>query len=362
MLMFIMARMVSSTNLNEIHQLFLALCMTCLSKKYHPELEKYFQKLDNAISLRCGEDLNLDHAYLLEIDEELPNNLGDGNTYNTRSPSGTFFQNELNSCQRFGDELETKNKTDQLEENVYFLPGLPLFLVTYYMPICPLWSGLILGPSLHPNKSRITFTNAIVENWMRILKITILQNESKLRPGDFIRKLREGIVGRIKAFNFAFEPLSSKIFKRVKKEVENDDQIEEVWKKKKHRKQSYFNPGKVVFNKSDALIPKSAKISRITKSTFRSVDLSSITKKRLTEHISVGKELSELRQIENSVSIVSSEINDLGLYAPVTPSWQKAKCKELNLTYATGVLYETKQKINLFKFGSSFRLEKKEYL
>ena len=37
-----------------------------------------------------------------------------------------------------------------------------------------------------------------------------------LRPGDFIRKLRESIVGRIKALKFAFNPLSTKVLKRQK--------------------------------------------------------------------------------------------------------------------------------------------------
>ena len=84
---------------------------------------------------------------------------------------------------------------------------------------------------------------------MRIVKITILQNESKLRPGDFIRKIREGIVGRIRAFRFAFEPLSDTIIKRRKINFRSDDQIEEIWANKK-KKRSYFEPGKVSTSQS----------------------------------------------------------------------------------------------------------------
>ena len=91
------------------------------------------------------------------------------------------------------------------------------------------------------------YTNAIAENWMRIVKITILKNESKLRAGDFIRKLREGIVGRIKAFCFAFEPLSARVIKREKtKKIKSDDQIEEIWERRK-KKRSYFKPRKGIF-------------------------------------------------------------------------------------------------------------------
>ena len=66
--------------------------------------------------------------------------------------------------------------------------------------MCPLWTSLILGPVLVPNKSHVRSSNAIVENWMRILKINILQNQTKLRVGDFLRKTREGLEGRIRAF------------------------------------------------------------------------------------------------------------------------------------------------------------------
>ena len=67
-----------------------------------------------------------------------------------------------------------------------------------------------------PNGSDVRYSNAVAENWMKILKINILQNQTKLRPGDFQRKIRQGLNGRIRAFDFAFEPLSSKILKTNK--------------------------------------------------------------------------------------------------------------------------------------------------
>ena len=105
----------------------------------------------------------------------------------------------------------------------------------------------------------MTYTNAIAENWMRIVKITILKNESKLRAGDFIRKLREGIVGRIKAFCFAFEPLCARVIKREKtKKIKSDDQIEEIWERRK-KKRSYFKPRKGIFG-DFAVLKKKKKI------------------------------------------------------------------------------------------------------
>ena len=88
-----------------------------------------------------------------------------------------------------------------------------------------------------PNESDVRSSNAIVENWMRILKINILQNQTKLRPGDFLRKIREGLEGRIRAFGFAFEPLSSKILKtKVPRKIKDNKLAEEIWQRRKKNK------------------------------------------------------------------------------------------------------------------------------
>ena len=52
---------------------------------------------------------------------------------------------------------------------------------------------------------------------MRILKSKVLNNECKLRPGDFLRKLRGGLEGRINAFKFGLEPITA-ISKRFLRE------------------------------------------------------------------------------------------------------------------------------------------------
>ena len=124
------------------------------------------------------------------------------------------------------------------------------------MPICPLWTGLIIGPSKFPGKVNVTFTNSIVENWMRIVKKNNLKEESKLRPGDFIRKMYEGICGRIKVFELAFLPISCKVIKKTKITNKIDDtQIEEIWGKSK-KKRGYFKPYQIS-KKSDSILLKS---------------------------------------------------------------------------------------------------------
>ena len=61
-IMFIMARMVSCTVFDEMNQLFISLCMISLSKNLYPEIQKYFDKLDNAISI-SSEEFNVDLEY-----------------------------------------------------------------------------------------------------------------------------------------------------------------------------------------------------------------------------------------------------------------------------------------------------------
>ena len=59
------------------------------------------------------------------------------------------------------------------EANPCYYPDHIGYLLTYYLPILPLWSGIILGPhrmSVEGNKYS-QYSKAIAENWMRIIKI-----------------------------------------------------------------------------------------------------------------------------------------------------------------------------------------------
>ena len=74
----------------------------------------------NAISI-SSEEFNIDLEYLPELDEDLPNSLGDGNTYRTGSPFGIHFQSELQNCMQVISELESKKRVRNIETNLYFL-------------------------------------------------------------------------------------------------------------------------------------------------------------------------------------------------------------------------------------------------
>ena len=140
------------------------------------ECMHYFAEIDKAILMINEDDVTSDIEYLDELDEEIPNILGDGMTYRERSPFGKHFHQIFNKCKVLVDNLENKYNNHSFQANtVYYFPNFPEFLITYYMPICPLWTGLILGPALFPNEISVTFTNSSAENWMRIVKRNILR-------------------------------------------------------------------------------------------------------------------------------------------------------------------------------------------
>ena len=63
------------------------------------------------------------------------------------SPFGRYFNNVLVTCQERIKHLEIQHEST-FEDNEYFLPRLPTILATHYIPICPLWTSLILDPVL----------------------------------------------------------------------------------------------------------------------------------------------------------------------------------------------------------------------
>ena len=170
-LMFVMARLISSTSLDEVDQLFTSLCMLCFSKVRYLEIEKYIDKLENAILCNSDEKCELELEYITQMDEELPKEMGDGITYRKKSPFGQHYDSILNKCYCNVKSLENLSNNIPPEENLaYYCPKLPEFLATNYMPICPLWTSLIIGPSKFPGKVNATFTNSVAVNWMKLLK------------------------------------------------------------------------------------------------------------------------------------------------------------------------------------------------
>jgi len=103
----------------------------------------------------------------------------------------------------FNGVLE-KNRSTQTESgtnNEFYCPGIINFLMTNYMGIFPLWSGLLLGDlsrfsKERPKEIKTRETNCHVEQWFSIVKNHILHRKRFLWPADFITKMFNSLQGR----------------------------------------------------------------------------------------------------------------------------------------------------------------------
>ena len=177
------------------------------------------------------------------IDEQaiLDSNIADkysnveyGSTYKDQSPFGRYFTSLYMDINK-----DVVRETDTSPRNQFYFPSILEYLITYYMPILPLWNNMLFNTL---ENDPLIKTNAVVENWNRILKRTIMKFVTKLRPGNFIRNLFPNLTGRVSAFYLGFKPIANKIFpiRKQKRAIPDSNECQEVWKKRKLSNNSYL--------------------------------------------------------------------------------------------------------------------------
>ena len=204
-----------------------------------------------------------------------------------------------------------------------------------------------MGPhSGKVGKSCTHYSNALIENWMRIIKLDIFNSKTNIRPGDFIKTLYPNIATRLSAFRFAFHPRARKVFtqhKRPRKSSEEYCSEELSRKSKKHC--GYLQPN----NKVSSLCKK---IVADAKCSDKPTTMPS--KKRPILYSKKRKRLSDLRE-ESTPKIArlaqSSIINDSELvemdvvhydlpgFRPPDLAWQIATYKNNNIPFFSSVKY-----------------------
>ena len=120
-------------------------------------------------------------------------------------------------------------------DNVAYIPQIVEFRLTYYMPLLPLWSGIIL--STVKNNCSVTDSGAIAENWFRIVNHSILNSDTGVQASISLR-----LFTRILTI-YTFTSLARKVFihkKRIR--IENEEECKEKWSKSKKSKFSYNKP------------------------------------------------------------------------------------------------------------------------
>ena len=188
----------------------------------------------------CKGDITVSSNAPEEFEDETDVHVN-GVTYREKSPFGRHFELIYHNILDSLSEVENVSQPDP--NSVCYSPQIIQFLLKYYMPLVPLWSGIIL--STVNSKGSPTDSNAIAENWFRIVKHSIFTPETNIKAADFIRKIYSNIEDRIAAFIFGFSPLAHKIFKPKKRvHVENEEECKEEWSRSRSKrgKLSYIKP------------------------------------------------------------------------------------------------------------------------
>ena len=98
-------------------------------------------------------------------------------TYREKSPFGRHHEQIYNKCRSLINDNENDYEITKSKSNICFSPGIIEFLLTYYMPLLPLWGGIILSGI--NTKENSTTRDSYVENLFRIVKHSILNSESR---------------------------------------------------------------------------------------------------------------------------------------------------------------------------------------
>ncbi|KAI6651821.1 hypothetical protein LOD99_4700 [Oopsacas minuta] len=193
--------MVKSSNIEEISLVFESLCILLTTELRLPQVIKSLVDLEKLVKgnfeSKCSENFYID---------DYPEN-AEGNTYRKTSPFGRYFEEcYSNAIVKFPERKQLVPN-----QNGCYCPEILEYILTYYMPLLPLWSGIILSKV---NINAIsTDSNAEVENWFKIVKHCIFKSQNNIRVGDFMRCLFTYIRDRLASFEFAFQPLGHKVFK-----------------------------------------------------------------------------------------------------------------------------------------------------
>ena len=143
-------------------KVFQSLCFVFTSCSLSAIVETHNHLLETYISNESVNSLET-NEYLVEehMDDNIAIDNKDSKTYREKSLFGKHFVNIAKNCKFWINNHPGKNA----DPNPCYNPELIEYLLTYYLPILPLWSVIILGPiSVADKNTNSIFSNAIVEN------------------------------------------------------------------------------------------------------------------------------------------------------------------------------------------------------
>ncbi|KAL0176938.1 hypothetical protein M9458_029268, partial [Cirrhinus mrigala] len=199
---FVFARLQNSQTLDEAIWIFQALCIVLQTRTNTASVKKSIKALQGLIqSFNLDIDMPENRVQMSADDKDVQSR-----TIVGRSRFSTVFRRAFDEATTAVTEEEESS-----EENLYYSPSIIQTLFNTYMPIFPMWSGVMLGDlerhaadkdiasvedggQRQDNKTRET--NCHVEGWFSIVKQHILMKARRLRPGNFVRKMYSSLQGR----------------------------------------------------------------------------------------------------------------------------------------------------------------------
>ena len=363
LILYVLGSMISCIEISKLDALFNSLCYVLASEYIIPSVSEHLIALESLIQGEYSFDSEVE-----DIDKGNECN-ENAKTYKEKSQFGRHFTSMWSECINHIQNYE-KSMKSQLITNIYFHPSILKHLLSYYMPLAPLWSGLILNNVKLDNHP--TDSNASVENWFRIVKYSIFDGKLNIKSADFIRQIYPNIQERVASFRFGFEAIAHKVFEHKKRKISQavpeEEHCNEKWSKRKKRNSSYIYPHKNNIKQSFGQFPTKSTCRKVT-TGFINGQLEDTDVKPLNQNINnttVSLNSSEACKVQNvlhtedqscnlpfkiptqDVNIISDcdlveipiDYSILPPYRPVTPSWQINICKDFNLRMVKDVELE----------------------
>ena len=351
----------SCKQISKLDTLFTSLCYVLASEFITPSVSEHLIVLESLIQGEYSFDLDVE-----DIDKENESN-ENAKTYKEKSLFGRHFSSLWNECINHIQNYEKSIKT-KLNFNTCFNPNILKHILTYYMPLVPLWSGLILNiikPDNHPTDS-----NAPVENWFRIVKYSIFDGKLNIKAADFIRQIYPNIQERVAAFRFGFEAIAKKVFvpkkRKLSQAIPEEELCYEKWSKRKKFNSSYIYPQINKIKKAFGQFHTKRHCSNVTKrfvkdqleNTLQHCNNSLISNlNKRTPSLNSPKDNVLYKEDRSDISSFKLPIQDVNIisdcdlveisidysilppFHPVTPLWQSNMCKDLKLNMVNGIEY-----------------------
>ncbi|XP_048020975.1 uncharacterized protein LOC125251962 [Megalobrama amblycephala] len=246
------AQLMNTTSLQRALDIFKCMCYVFYTKSNTQCVNQSLQTLQDHIRGIIIPEDTLDEKQA--VDDYIP---PEAKTILARSPFTKEFGSVLEAVMAIEDpELE-----NQMDNNKYHCPEILDILMKDYMPIFPLWSGLMLG-DLKRFKDRESIrddsyvqkthdTNCHAENWFCIVKDKILLKKLHHRPATFIQKMYASLQGRYREHILQHDLPDRMLQKRFNVKQHSLEDFEEKWSKKsmrdrKEKKTKYFHTPEVM--------------------------------------------------------------------------------------------------------------------